>query len=280
MHKTYFLLLLSLLMMACNTKETTQTKENERIISLNGSITEILVELGQQQNIIAVDVTSTYPLDLKQNIKDLGHANKVNIESILALEPTSIYATSSDLNQNTLEQLAKTNIQVEIIEQDFSLEGTKSMIEQVARSLNNDTYLALIDKIESQSKQITISEKSPKVLFIYARGASTLMVAGNNTPLDKMITLAGGQNAVQGFDNYKPLTPESLINANPDYILMFTSGLQSVGDINDVLQIEGISQTNAGKNARVIAMDGQYLSGFGPRVSQAILELNQLITQE
>src|SRR5690606_33743928 len=102
-----------------------------------------------------------------------------------------------------------------------------------------------------------------------------MMVAGQNTPLDAVINLAGGVNAAQGFEDFKPFTPEALLEANPDAILMFDSGLQSIGGAEVILNIEGVGQTNAGKNKKIIAMDGQYLSGFSPRLGDAVLELNQ-----
>jgi iron complex transport system substrate-binding protein len=105
-----------------------------------------------------------------------------------------------------------------------------------------------------------------------------MMVAGENTPMEKMMVLAGGQNAVKGFENFKPLTPEGLISANPDYILLFTSGLESLGGKEGILKIEGIEKTKAGQQKNIIALDGALLSGFGPRVGEAVLELNALIS--
>lgn len=269
-----------LLLAACNNSKqnniSTQQKK-ERIISLNGSITETLVALNHAQDIIAVDVTSTYPQYIKENATDLGHSSKVTVESILSLQPTTLYATRVDLTPESVEQLYKAGVNVEIIDQEFSLDGTKKMIEQIARSLNNTSYGELTKQIQEQYASITPIVDKPKVLFIYARGTSVLMVAGQNTPIDTMINLAGGQNAVQGFDNYKPLTPEALIQANPDYILLFTTGLQSLGQTQGILKIPGMDQTSAGKNQQIIAMDGQLLSGFGPRVGQGIIELNTLI---
>ena len=49
--------------------------------------------------------------------------------------------------------------------------------------------------------------------------------------------------------------------------------------IDGVLKLEGISSTNAGKNKKIIAMDGQLVSGFGPRVGEAAVQLNQLLHQ-
>lgn len=272
-------------MMSCNSKkeqestpvETTQVKE--RIISLNGAITETLVALGEKENIIAVDVTSTYPEDIKTTAQDLGHTSKISIESIMALKPTIIYATEKDLNDDFKSQLEKTKIRLEVIKQEFSLEGTKTLIKTVAKSLNNENYQPLLDKIDQDLQDLPSFENKPKVLFIYARGAATLLVAGDKTPVNNIVGLAGGQNAVTEFEDFKPLTPESLLNSDPDYILMFTTGLQSMGGVDGVLKIDGINKTNAGKNKKVIAMDGLLLSGFGPRVGQAAKELNQLLSE-
>ena len=103
------------------------------------------------------------------------------------------------------------------------------------------------------------------------------MVAGQRTQLDEMIKLAGGENAVSGFEDFKPLTAESLVAANPDVILLFDSGLSSLGGIDGLLEVQGIGQTNAGKNRKVVEMDGQFLTGFGPRLGEAILELAKKI---
>jgi iron complex transport system substrate-binding protein len=114
-------------------------------------------------------------------------------------------------------------------------------------------------------------------LFIYARGAGTMLVSGTGTSLDAIIRLAGAQNAVSGFSDFKPLSAESLVAADPDVILMFSSGLQSMGGIEGLLKVPGIVQTTAGKNKKIITMDGELLSGFGLRLPQAVRELHDKI---
>jgi len=42
-----------------------------------------------------------------------------------------------------------------------------------------------------------------------------------------------------------------------------------------LLKVPGVANTNAGKNKKVISMDGQLLTGFGPRLGKAALELSQ-----
>lgn len=247
-----------------------------RIITLNGAITEMVCALGHQDKIVATDVTSTFPTTLK--VKDLGHVRTLSIESIMALKPTLILATEKDMNPDLAAKLKASGVKTHIFKQDFSIQGTKNLIQEVATVLGEKKFAALQTSIDKKVKIVKVISTKPKVLFVYARGAGTLMVAGKNTPVDKMIALAGGQNAVTGFDDFKPLTPEALLANNPDYILFFDSGLQSLGGVEGALKIEGLAKTKAGKNKNIIAMDGALLSGFGPRVGEGVVELNQLIS--
>lgn len=254
--------------------DTIAKTEKHRIISLNGAVTEIIAALGHEDDIVGVDVTSTYPESVKNNAKDLGHVRSISIEGLMALKPTLILATDKDISPELLEKIKASGVQVEVYNQEFTPEGTKNLIADVAKTLNNNSYQLLQDKVDADLTKIPALEKETKVLFIYARGAGTLMVAGAKTPVDKVIELAGAKNAITEFEDFKPLTPEALIKGNPDVILMFDSGLGSLGGPQGVLKIQGVSQTNAGKNKRIITMDGGLLSGFGPRVGEAALELN------
>ena len=281
--KNIFLLaLVSTQLLSCKGKnKTVETSEviEHRIVSLNSAITEILASLGQEDKIVGVDVTSTYPKNIKETAQDLGHVRSISLENVIALQPTLVLASDKDLNPELIGKLQEANIQVKTIHQEQSIEGTKQFIKDIAMAIGDTGYTSLIEKIDADFAEVISFETKPKVLFIYARGAGTLMVAGKNTPMEKIITIAGGENAVNDFEDFKPLTPEALIQSNPDYILLFEKGLESLGGIDGVLQIQGISQINAGKNRQIITMDGALLSGFGPRVGQAAKELNQLISK-
>src|SRR5690606_8747683 len=286
MKKILTVLTLALVVASCNKKENTNATtdgtltettviKTDRIISLNGSITETLAALNEAENIVGKDVTSTFPADLKA--KDLGHVRSITAESILALQPSVVIGTSKDINPNLNDQLKKANISLIMIDQEYSVEGTKNLITSIATKLKKDNYQPLLDNISTKIATVKPFDKKPKVLFIYARGAGNLMVAGTGTPLHSMIELAGAENAAAALTDFKPLTPEALLTTNPDVILMFEKGLQSIGGIDGLLKIEGISTTNAGKNKKVVTMDGQFLSGFGPRLGDAVVELHNKI---
>lgn len=283
MKKIFSVLALTVVFASCNKKDETKTTTTEtnsatteiktdRIVSLNGAVTETLASLDVAGNIVGRDVTSTFPADLKAT--DLGHVRSITAESILALQPSVVFGTTKDVNPTLNEQLQKANIPLVLIDQEYTVDGSKKLITEVATKLKKENYQPLIDNISNKMASVKTFDKKPKVLFIYARGAGNLMVAGKETPLHNMIELAGAENAAAALTDFKPLTPEALLTTNPDVILMFDSGLKSLGGVDGLLKIEGISTTNAGKNKKVVTMDGQLLSGFGPRLGDAVLELH------
>jgi iron complex transport system substrate-binding protein len=275
---------LSVTLASCNKKASDQQAESspesvQRIVSLQGAITEIVAGLGYQDQLVGVDVTSTFPETVKKQAQDLGHVRSITIESILELQPTLILASDRDLNQSLLEKIEASGIPLHLFSQEYSIEGTQKLIQEVAAVLGTTNYQELLETIDQDYNQVVVKEPQPRVLFIYARGAGTLMVAGNNTPMKKMVELAGGHYAIHEFDDFKPLTPESLIASNPDVLLFFDSGLQSLGGVEGVLQIQGVTETNAGKNRKIISLEGGFLSGFGPRVGKAAAQLNKQINE-
>ncbi|SHK61435.1 heme/hemin ABC transporter substrate-binding protein [Epilithonimonas mollis] len=259
-------------------KKTEKPVSNQRIVSVSGGVTEIVAALGHEKEIVGTDVTSTYPETLEKSAENLGHVRSMTIEPIMALNPTLILASDKDINPDLLAKIKNSGIKLELFKQEFTIDGTKKLIDQVAKALGNSNQKSLLDKIDTDVKQIQPIAQKPKVLFIYARG-NMLMVAGKNTPMTRMIEIAGGQNVANDFEDFKPLTPEAVVKANPDVLLFFTTGLQGPGGIEGALKMPGVSQTNAGKHKNIIALDGGLLSSFGPRVGEAALGLNKLLIE-
>ena len=258
----------------------TTSHKPQRIVSINGAVSEILVELGLQNQLVGADVTSNYP-EAVAKLPKVGHNRAIGAEATLALQPTLIVGTRDEkgvtlLKPEVEEQFKSAGVKVQLFTQVYSIEGTKKLINDVAAFVGRKPQAqGIIRKLEAGLAKVKKPANAPKVLFIYARGAGSMSVAGNGTSAKSLIELAGGRNAVNDFDNFKPLTAEGLIAANPDYFLLFNSGLESLGGIDGLLKVPGVAQTNAGKNRRIIEMDGVLLTGFTPRVGQAVLELSE-----
>jgi iron complex transport system substrate-binding protein len=111
-------------------------------------------------------------------------------------------------------------------------------------------------------------------MFILSMQGGRLLVAGARTSAAGMIELAGGTNAVTGFDGYKPLTDEAAIAAAPEVILMMDRGGDHAVTMADVAAHPALRLTPAGAAGRVVTMNGLFLLGFGPRSGEAALALN------
>lgn len=263
---------------AINANAADKVPANAKIVSLNGTVSEILAGLGLEKNIIGTDITSNYPESLKRKPK-VGHNRNISAEGIIALQPDVVTGLTTEIKLELATQLKAAGIKTVLFRQEFSADGTRKLIKDVAATFGGEPRAAAIiksmDADLNAANKLNKSAAKPKVLFIYARGAGTMMVAGDNTPLNKIINMAGGQNAVTGFNDYKPLTAEALVAANPDVILLFSTGMDSLGGVAGLLNVQAVTQTNAGKNKKFVTMEGELLTGFGPRLGQAVSQLSQ-----
>lgn len=278
MKKILSLILGFALLVSCSGEPVSKAetkREAMKIVSLSGTITEIIYALNEDSQLVAVDITSTFP-ESASKLTNLGHMSSITAEGIIGSEPTHVIGFKDEVKPELAAQLRNAGIKVVLMEREYSIDGAKKIIADVAKFMaKNDEGQKLQDQIDADIALLTKLPKTPTVLFVYARGPGALMVAGEETQLQEMIKLAGGKNAVSGFNDFKPLTPEAVIAANPDMLLMFETGAQSLNGEAGLLEIPGIKLTNAGKNKTFYSMDGLYLSGFGPRVGKALLELNQ-----
>lgn len=259
--------------------ETTQTAtpaQEIKIVALSGAISETLAALGMESNVIGVDVTSNYPESIAAKQK-VGSTHNLNVESILALKPDYVISFKErGIKPEQAIQLEQAGVKVWVIEQDYSIEGTKKYISLLADSFHKqDAAKQLVTDIDNALLALPKYEHQPSVMFIYARGAGALSVCGSDMPMAKMIALAGGTNVANDITGFKPLTAESVVKYNPDAILLFDSGLKSLDGPEGMLKVPGIAQTNAGKHKNFVVMDGEFLSSFGPRVVMAIKELGE-----
>ncbi len=110
----------------------------------------------------------------------------------------------------------------------------------------------------------------PHVLFLLSVGQGAPLAAGRDTTAAGIIAAAGGVNAVEGFQGYKPVSPEAAVAAAPDVILVTTRTAELLGGADAILGRPDIVPTPAGRNRRLVVMDALLLLGFGPRVAEAV----------
>lgn len=272
MKKIFYLILL----VACS--YYTYAAAPKRIITLSAALTETADALDFGKNIVAVDITSMYPAFVNK-LPRVSNNRSVSAEGLIAFAPDLVLAPEGSVSKEVQYQLQSAGIRFVNIKQEYSVTGALNFIRAVAAALQvvpkGEALAKETDiKIKQSLATLKVGGKAPKVLFIYARGTGTMLVAGKKTSMDAIITLSGGKNAVSEFTEFKPYTTEALIRANPDVILMFEFGYNSLGGINSILKMPGVGQTTAGKNKRIIQLDADLLVNFSVRLNLAITALN------
>jgi iron complex transport system substrate-binding protein len=250
--------------------------QDVRIITAGSAMTETVCALGDCGKIVATDKTSLYPGEVTK-LPSIGYRSAIHAEGIIALRPTLFIVEKMYVDDVVVQQIQSAGIKVVEIPRAYDLPGTQELIRTIAKTLNKTPQgEQIIAKIESQLAEATAVVKkaktSPKVLCIYNRGTSSFDVAGNNS-FCNILPFVNATPAVTGVEGYKPLNTEALIASNPDYLLMFESGVKSLGGVEGVLKVTGVDQTTAGRKKQVIVMDGIKLSNFGPRLGEAAKEL-------
>ena len=260
--------------------ETVVIHSAERIVSLNGSTTEILFALDVGTNVVGCDASSTYPKHAKETLPSVGYQYQLNAEGILSLRPTLVIGRADVKPPQVIDQLRMAGVTVLLFKEPRTVNEAKRRLRTIGKAVSRQeratALISALEKdIEALKSKLTARRDQPKlkVLFLYLRGPQTAFVLGKDSGPGAMLELVGAANAAGKITGTKPMTAEAVIAAQPEVYVLFESGLKSIGGIDGLLKVPGLAQTPAGRNKRVVAMDGLYLSGFGPRCGKAALDL-------
>ena len=254
--------------------------DTSRVIAmdLSGSLAATVWGLGFGGTLVGRDVSTSFPgADGLPLVTSGGHT--VNAEAIIALKPTLVITDGSIGPRDVVEQLRDVGIAVVFVQPESSFAGAAQLAREVAEVFGAPEAGALLaDRItaEVDAKIAEIAAVAPRdgdrklrMVFLYLRGAAGVYyLFGEGSGADQLIDALGGVDVAGelGWDGMKPLTDEAMVAANPDLVLVMTSGLDSVGGVDGLLAAKpAIAITAAGQHRRFVDMtDGQILS-FGPR---------------
>ncbi|MFI6983097.1 hemin ABC transporter substrate-binding protein [Embleya sp. NPDC050154] len=259
-------------------------KDASRIVPLGGDIAQTVYALGLASNVVGVD-TSGAVLPESKGKATFGNSRTLNPEGILAQRPTIAIGSASVGPRSAIDQLKAAGVPIVLIPDSSKPEDAITRITTIATALGvPDKGRTLADRtageIATAKAKGAQATTKPRVAFLYIRGQANLyQIGGKGLGPDSMITAAGGidTGTELGVEMSAALTPEAMVAAKPDVILVFQKGLESVGGVDGVLKLPGVAQTPAGQNRKVVAMDDLELGGGGPTAGVALNKLVDLL---
>lgn len=260
-----------------------------RLISVGGGVTEIVYALDAQRLLVAVDTSSHWP-PVARTLTKVGYQGTLAAEGVLSLNPAVLLASHEAGPPAALRQIEDAGVQVVRVRNDYSFPGLLTRVRLVASSIGHEAAgEALVARLEQRWAEVSetlrarpaqgASGEPMRVAFLMLHGPM-VAAAGRDTGADALLGHLGVINVfAQDFANYKPLSAESLVAADPDFIIVTVDGSDQDGALDRLRAIPGAQISNAIRDGRVAAIDIVYALGFGPRLPDVVAELHRNLTR-
>jgi iron complex transport system substrate-binding protein len=265
---------------AVGTAGTTQAEAGEAdVLSIGGSVTEIVVALGQEHRLRARDATSSHPPSVT-DLPDVGYMRALSPEGVLSVGPSLILSEEGAGPPEALDVIRAADIAFVEVPEAYSAEGIVQKVRIVGEALDVPTRAdALAETLEADlaaalARAEARADAPKRVMFVMSTQGGRIMASGTGTAADAIIRMAGGVNAVTGFEGYKQISDEAVGRAAPDVILMMDRGGDHGAGDDELFAMPPIRLTPAARNRSVVRMDGLLMLGFGPRTAQAVDRLS------
>ena len=254
----------------------------QRIISLSPSNTEMVYALGLQDKLVGVTSYDNYPPEAK-NKPIVSDYSTVDLEKIVNAKPDLVLADSIQKN-DTIPALEKLGITVYTMTPDTidKIFSDLTILSQITGKTNEADDLVAnlktrIQAVADKTAKLTDIEK-PRVLFVTWH--DPIWTAGSDTMIQYLINEAGGTNIASDLNGYTTITLESVIQRNPQVIIVMSSMGTQNASLDYIMSNEQFKSTDAVKNGQVYEIDADIFGRTTPRIVDGLETLAKLIHPE
>lgn len=251
----------------------------QRVIALANGSAEIISGMGYKNILVGRDIASSDPSLNSVEVVTSGH--QIVPEKILSLSPDLVLIDDSSGPQSALTALENAGIKMVLISQAWTLIDIDKKISEVAAAIGTvETGRDFTKALAAVGNQAAPISPGTRIAFLYLRGTSSIyLIGGKGSGADSLISAIGATDVgAQTLANpFNPMTSEALARLNPDVFIVMSKGLESVGGVDGLLALPGISQSMAGKNRAIVSVDDSLLLSFGPRTPSLITRLAQSV---
>ena len=193
----------------------------QRVVSLNPSLTAILLALDARASLVGVDDRSAQELPELADLPKVGGLFNPSLESIVALEPDLVVWVPSAEQRDLRDRLEALSVAVLPLENTTMRELLVSIEElgaRVGRVRQARQRLREIRHVFLEVDRAPLRGDPPRTVLVIQR--DPLYVVGRGSFLDSMLATAGADNVADEFSEaYPRVELEWLIAAAPELIL-------------------------------------------------------------
>jgi ABC-type Fe3+-hydroxamate transport system substrate-binding protein len=241
----------------------------KRIISIVPSQTELLFNLGLDQEIAGITKFCVHPKKWFRSKPRVGGTKHLNLKIIHELNPDLIIANKEE---NTKEQIDELQKHFLIWISDIkTLDDALVMIFSVGEITGKQTAAK---KIVSQINK-NFEELKPKIKKIrttYFIWRNPYMAAGGDTFINEMMNYCGFDNIFANADRYPETNLEELLKKNCELLLLssepFPFKEKHIEELKS--QLPGV---------KIVLVDGEMFGWYGSRLIHAPLYFSRLLAE-
>jgi iron complex transport system substrate-binding protein len=247
-----------------------------RVVSMNPSLTRIVVAIGAGDALVGVDDFSARAEPAVAGLPRVGGLYTPSLEAVVALRPDLVVLVPSAEQRDFRERLDALAIPVLAMDP-VRFEEVLDSIEVLGRRLGHEreagARVARVRAAQAAVARATRALPRPRTVFVLTR--EPLFVVGRGSFLDEMLAMAGAENLGAELDETWPRTSlEWLVAAAPEVILDSDSDAQPApGYWRRWPSLPAVA------HGRVVALAGD-VTLPGPALDRALLALARALHGE
>jgi iron complex transport system substrate-binding protein len=243
----------------------------DRIISLNPSLTAILISLGAQQHLVGVDDFSAKQRPEVAALPRVGGLFNPSLEAVVELQPDVVVLVPSVEQRDFRKRLEALHIRVLVFENirfEAVLENIERLGELVGRRAAASERIESVRRMRRDVREGVAKLRGavarPRAVLVLQR--DPLFVVGGDNFIDTMLESAGATNIAAGFDEQYPrVAMEWLIAGAPEVLIDLSP---NAGD--SLGYWKRWSHVPAVANERLVALDPELISMPGPDLDRSL----------
>jgi len=241
----------------------------KRIISIVPSQTELLFEMGLNEEIIGITKFCIHPAAQFKVKTKVGGTKKLNIELIRSLQPDLIIG---NMEENTKEDIELLSKEFPVWMSDiYTLEEAMTTITQIGALVDREPeagYLNFLINAGFTDLQTLALEQGIDKRIAYLIWKDPYMAAGNNTFINDILVKNGLTNVIKE-SRYPEILLKELADLKPE--LIFLSSEPYPFKEKHIEELKAAIPT-----AKIMLIDGEMFSWYGSRLVKAVQYLFQL----
>jgi ABC-type Fe3+-hydroxamate transport system substrate-binding protein len=230
-----------------------------RIVSLVPSQTELLFDLGLNEQVVGITKFCIHPANWFKTKTRVGGTKDINIAAIKKLNPTLIIANKEENVKEQIEELAK-DYPVWLTDVN-NLDDALKMIEAIGVLTNTQKNAHHItQKIITSFEQLAITKAPLNTCYLIWQ--NPYMTVGGDTFIHDMLQKSGFNNLFANQQRYPEINISQLLIANCQLLLLSSEPYPFKQKHIDELQVQL-------PHTKILLVDGEMFSWYGSRLLKA-----------